>query len=294
MRRRWTGALLGCAALAGTGCTSPGTGGAADSAVAGGDTTNPTYPVEDPSPTLEVQDLANRIDQFAFAGAPTGFAIGEAFLAYLENADEFCPAGQSPTSFQQQSCTTAEGWKFEGVGWYDYDQFDEGGDHYTVMSHGGDYRMTSPGGDVMSGGGGIGYELVTSDDEISLFTDFEGSFQDNRSDSWLQQGVSAVSELTASGPMGEIEAELTGGMSVGPVFMDFSHVVFKENSDCSWEPEGTIGIRDDVGYWYTWEVAADCTPCAPVTFAPTGEELGELCADMTVWFEALFHLTVPM
>lgn len=294
MMRRWTGGLLWGGALMGAGCASSGAETAADSGAASDEITNPSYPVETPSPSLEVQDLANRLDQFVSVGAPTGFSIGESFMAYVIHGNEICPNGRTSSQFEVESCTTEDGWFFEGTGWYSYDEFEQDEDDLAVMSHGGDYRLMSPTGDVMTGGGGIGYELITNDDGIALTTDFQGSYQDSRGEPWLQQGFSAVSLLTAEGPPGEIVGELTGGMSIGPVFLDFSHVQFQESSECSWEPEGTIGIRDDVGYWYTWEVTADCNPCAPVYFAPTGEYQGELCADVTIWFEAFIRLMVPL
>lgn len=290
--RRTVAVLMCVPAFGAAGCAAPE---GDDSGAPAVDVANPGYLDEPPVATLTVEDIAALVTSFLQMGTPSAPKICYAFDAYLAHGNENCPGSRNElVQIGNEGCSTPDGWTYAGIGWFFSRSSNEGGVRFAGMSHGGDYRVGSPDGDVMTGGGGIAYEFQDEGGKIELSVEIEGSFQDSLGEPWLAEGYSTLGVYTASGTHGALSSTFSGGVSVGGLYnLDFKDVLSGELTTCPWEPEGEIGVRDTRGYWYVWHHEADCDPCAPVTFEPTGEEIGEVCVEMGEYFASMFFAAVP-
>lgn len=278
------------------GCADPGpsTTPAGDS----GSSDLPDFEAAPATPTYDGTEIEAMLADFLAMGTPAPPAIGDAFGAYMAQGDEICP-GDEEVLVQNgaDGCTASTGYYYRGIGTLLNSQEHINGITYITSVHFGDYVVASPDGLRMTGGGEVllTAEVDDANSSLEMSMEVEGSFKDEAGDPWLAEGYSALLNMEADGPPGEVNMTLNGGFGIGSAFfLDFSEVVASEDSECPWEPQGQISVRDDVGYWYELDATADCDPCAPVVFQPTGEVVGEVCTDLSSMMMAMYFLSVPL
>jgi hypothetical protein len=82
-----------------------------------------------------------------------------------------------------------------------------------------------------------------------------------------------------------------GGLAVGEVQLHYDDVEWDSDGACPGVATGTVGIRDDLGYWYEWRLGDDCDHCGSIYLQ--GEDLGEFCHDLDAWGQEAYASFAP-
>lgn len=253
------------------------------------------YQATAPTPGWTAEDVGAQIDNFMHTATPDPGTIARVFMSWMAFGDDLCP-GQGSNSFENPvsaaGCITTTGYTFSGIAWYFITEYGGPGE-ILDWTHGGDFAITSPEGLSFSGGGEIFFESTTTDVGKDFSFEVYGSWLDQSDPAWLDDGFSAVYAGTGTEAPDARSLTLQGGIAIGQMRLDFKDVSFTETSDCPWEPDGTIGVRDASGYWYDWTHERDCDPCGEVVFVSTGASIGELCTDLAPYGELLFEAQLP-
>lgn len=256
-----------------------------DSAELAGEAAAPRHP----EAAFTAEEVGTQLKERVRFGAPSTPALIDTFASMLRQGDDECPGPnreeQALEYYPPQGCTADSGYWYQGVGgagygWRDDDhdgRFEAYAEFMKV-----DGTMADPEGNRFTFGGSLAFEL--SGDPVGGGTfeaAFLGSYEYPGSDTgWLQAGVSTgyYLEGTVDGA-GVWALEANGGFAVGGQAVSLERYTI--NGACGTMPTGTVGVRDDLGYWYdlTYDETT-CDGCGEVTFDGR-KPLGTACADIT-------------
>ena len=224
----------------------------------------------------------------------------DAYLAAMEGAEEDCPTWyiEAEGSYWYDYCYTEAGDAYEGYVYeatlYDYaDPYNVGWvwDIHEVAAS----ATVLSGGHFFSGSGSLSMTTGTGPDGASgLSTYVGGTFTwdgPEADDTWMADGVRpSLYMWQGTFPIISahdiyLEGSITGlGGTADTVALTEVYIASRSAGwPCAEEPQGTISLRGDEGYWY--DVIFDpyevCDGCGEVWFR--GDRLGEACVDLSDW-----------
>lgn len=258
------------------------------------DTAAMSYSAEDPEPILTAEGFGQLVGRLLEMGGPNPVDIAYAFLVIMSEGDEDCPASDYNLG-QVLGCTSDNGNFYSGIGWYILMEAvtqEDGTDVPISWYHGGDFEILRPTGERVAGGGDLLYETTVGDEtSITTFT-VAGTWVDESRTDWLGATFSGVyvGELIQDGD--DFSFTMDGGVGVEKLDFNFVDLSWDTQGECAGAPTGAIQIRDERGYWYSWELGDDCDACGDVSFHGD-QDLGELCMDLTDWGVKLATSSAP-
>lgn len=272
--------------------------------------------VEDSGPTGSTEMSEPRHPEAAYTAEEAASALREAvrfgiplppptvatWRELMAHGDDECPGGQwdhgALEVFPPDGCTAASGYWYQGVGsaqanWMDEDR-DGNLDLYRQEMKT-DGAMMDAEGNKFYFGGAILLELSGTPEAGGTYeAEILGTYGYPLAESlWMQAGASTGSYLS-----GEIAADGSftllgnGGFTVGEQSVGMED--FTMNVGCPGLPGGTLGVRDEAGYWYdlTYDETT-CDSCGEVVFDNT-QSLGRACAEVTPAFESSFDEVIAL
>lgn len=255
------------------------------------DTAWMSYPANEPSPTWSLEDVSAALSVVTGYGAVNTLDIAYAYQAAMDHADASCPGGPGLSIDLILGCTTDEGWTYAGIAWLDITSEDEISGAPLSYKQGGDFEIQYPDGGSFEGGGETTVTTTRTEGRQESEVDFKGTWRDDSDDGWLGAGISGVFEATVINTEDEHSATLDGGLTIGDSTLNFDRTIFGD-LDCPAGVQGAIGLRDDKGYWYEWQLGDDCDECGDVVFHGD-QEMGELCLDVSTWAAATYLNWLP-
>jgi hypothetical protein len=255
------------------------------------DTAWMSYPSTQPTPSLSLDDVSATLTEVAGYGSVNTLDIAYAFQAVMEHGGDACPSGVALSFSLVLGCTTQEGWTYAGIAWLDVTEADPISGAPLTYYLGGDFEIQDPDGGSFEGGGETTVTTTRSDGRLESEISYKGTWRDDSDKGWLGRGISGVFEATVVNSDDEHLATLDGGLAIGDKVMNFDNTVF-DDLDCPSGLKGTIGVRDDQGYWYEWRLGDDCDECGDVVFHGE-QEMGELCLDVSQWANATYVSWLP-
>ena len=255
--------------------------------------------LDDPEPAWSLEEVSAQLDSVLSRGMPNPVQMEDRYTTLLfDHGDGDCPGGHGDgDDFFHLSCTTEEGYTFEGIALRARNRDVLPGVVVDSWSLSGDFSIGYPSSDhaestFLRGAGGIASSGTTRDGVLDWFMSWNGSWSDDPTEGWMQEGVSILLEAT-----GGVTADdrrhlvVNGGLAVGEADLYLESVGFDEGSACLGKATGTIWLREPSGYWYTWALGDDCDGCGRVVFSDS-LEMGEVCLDLS-YFEETAAQVVP-
>lgn len=242
-----------------------------------------------PDAAFTAEEVGTELLERVKYGAPATPALVATFIELLSHGDDACPgpgyAAQAMEYYPPQGCTAESGYWYQGVGSAGYGWRDDDGDgrvesYLEAMKV--DGTMADPDDNRFTFGGSVSFEFTGDPVSGGSFeAAFLGSYQYPASDTmWLREGASTGYYLVGSIDAAKVWSyEADGGFSVGGEAVSLQG--FTLHGACGTMPTGTVGVRDDQGYWYdlTYDETT-CDGCGEVIFDGR-QSLGQACADIT-------------
>lgn len=249
------------------------------------DTGLPWQP-ERPGPGLSAEEVAARIDSAMAPGFPDPILPRDTLVSLLQHGDPSCPQGNSQGLSYVSSfygCTATSGYVYAGIAEYSGGSTELGSTaafHLLV-----DGFVIDDAGERFVGGG----EIELSRQEPTWDVTLGGSWGYPPAGAWMSDPVSLT--MGYSGTSGaEWTVEVNGGYDDGRDHaLWFDELAF--NRDCT-GGSGTLGLREEGGYWYTLRLSEDCSGCGELSFED-GSELGEACVSLGAQAENLTRSLAP-
>ena len=253
----------------------------------------PAYETETPEPEWSATEVGEILAATFSQGPPDPFLVGDTFLDLMAEGDATCPGD---TAFLNDDnllgCTAESGHYYAGIAWHEeLVNEDEGA---TFWTHGGDYEILRPDGSGLRGGGAMHHRVVVNGenpDKSAFELGLQGSWHDDAAVGWLGEGFSGVFLAEGKRNIEIRHLEIAGGIAVGERDLHLE-LAWDMTGVCGTTAMGSIHLRDDRGYWYTWELGEDCDTCGQVTFHEI-QELGELCLDFQDYTDAFLEILTP-
>ncbi len=263
----------------------------------GEDTAAMVYSVEEPDPLWTAEEFGENLERIISLGAPNPGDITDAYLEIMGQGDELCPGDVYNLSTVPEGCDTETGAHYAGIGWYysmEWEDMPDGSQQALSYTHGGDFEIIRANGLRFAGGGGLAF-LSDDSSEDSLTSEFDvhGTWVDEQRMDFLGIGFSGVYEATLRRDKdGGYAYSATGGIGLGEDHYYLDEATWDTDDACAGKMSGAIRVRDDRGFWTTWDVGDDCDDCGTVTFHEDNE-LGEFCLDTTEWGHLFYLLSTP-
>jgi hypothetical protein len=247
-------------------------------------------PETDPEPYIEIdtpdepswtaEELESILITAFETGIPDVLTLREHYRDFMLQAEEDCPLYEDSehenwVGVWASECTTTSGIEFFGTALYQEYHSDKPGEGEEMRLDLGmvaSYELTDTDGSTFVGGGGFILTRGPIEYGISWSAQIGGSYRYPAAGGWLGEGIEAG--LFLDGVHGEARSLLTidGGVGWSGVDIHFHEVLFDSYS-CELYPEGTISVRDALGYWY--DMSFDCGACAELVWRD--QSLGEVC-----------------
>jgi hypothetical protein len=252
-----------------------------------GDSAVADYEAPVAEPMWGVGDVSAALSALMESGAPNPLDVATDFSDWLLHGDGTCPESIHRVG---RDCTSDDGYSYQGIGWFEINDYSEGDSTALDWRHGGDYQFVDPGFLRLEGGGEIFYYTDRSEGQ-SYQVEIAGSWRDQTRADWLGDGYSSVMVVEGGGDAESAWMTFEGGMAVGDVMVDLDAFGFDMASACGAAPTGAVNVRDPAGYWYNWDLGSTCGTCAPLLYGT--ESLGELCVEVGAWSAAFFASNAP-
>jgi hypothetical protein len=259
-----------------------------------GETGLPTFDGSGSAEAWVLADIEGELNYLVDHGDVDPKQVARTFEEYLSHGDETCPGSDELRLEMGDFCTAESGYQYQGIGWVDpgYDVSQHTG--WTFVS---DYQMLDDEGRAFVGGGGM-YEMLGQPDGGVL--DFEinalGTYDDEQAESgFLAERWSAAMYIIGQVAEGGLSYfYVTGGFSLGEHQYSLGPIQWTEDAaSCPGRVTGSLAVRDAAGSWYDWMLGDDCDECGDVT-GPGGEDLGELCYDLSTYMSNFFTRVAPL
>ncbi len=221
--------------------------------------TEPTFSLSEVVPARSADEIAADISEALSAGLPHPDRLLNDYLTLMSAGDAGCPGDDEQlTDSVVYGCYSSGGYYYIGVA----EHYESGG----FRAFGGDFRIDTPDGETMRGGGGM--ELTHSGDAWSVL--MGGSWVwSGSADPWLADGGSLWLEVDAD-PGGFV---LFGAASMGEHDVSVQGVTYDAAAEAL---TGPLQLRGEDGLWYTMDLTGG--GCGGVSVE--GMELGEACAEI--------------
>lgn len=240
-----------------------------------------------PDAALTTDETAAGFREATALGLPLPMGIVNTWTSLLMEGDETCPGGNWAQGmldvYGGEGCRSASGVWYQGAGGGGSEGFDPDGDGRpdgVAYAWKGDATIIDATGARCELGG------LT---ELGIVSDGSGNYSvdalvfgtfgyEAAMDAWFAEGVSASVTLTGTlAADGTSDISITGGFGTGTQAIFLSE--FRIGGECGDAPTGTIGFRDDQGYWYdlTFDTTT-CDGCGEVVFDGR-QSIGVGCAD---------------
>ncbi|MSQ02588.1 MAG: hypothetical protein EXR71_11990 [Myxococcales bacterium] len=255
-----------------------------DPVVAIGAATSPRHP----GAVWTGEEAAVAMKEAVRFGMPTTSALVSTFRDMLSHGSDECPGPGwqegGLSYFPLDGCTSADGYWYQGVGgttlgWYDDDMDGVFDGFLQAMKT--DGTMADPKGVLFTFGGQASFRyLGTPEGGGTYEAEFLGSYRYEGSDElWLSAGTSTGMYVDGTFSPTELPTMVAeGGFTVGGV--SISAQGFTLGGACGERPSGSLGVRDDQGYWYDLRYdESTCDGCGTVWFDGR-EDLGPACVDV--------------
>ena len=247
-----------------------------------------------PDAELTSDEAGAQLKEAVRFGLPTAIGIVDAYEGLMSAGDSTCP-GEGFSSgwlevFLAEGCESTSGIWYQGAAGGSSDPLDDdmnGSTDGFGYRFKGDATIIDANGFTFKMGGYTELNLYTSQGDGYAFDgEFYGSYSyPGAPQPWLQQGVSAALDIagTLVTPE-EFEISVNGGFGTDDQAVFATEFVI--GGACAEMPSGTIGFRDDRGYWYdlTFDETT-CDGCGDVLFDGR-ESLGVGCADVVEAFRS--------
>lgn len=276
-------ASFACVDPAGPG---PGVAAVHDSGADTGASTREAPRVPEPGYTADEAALA--MTEALGHGLPTPLAPIDTWLYFMALGDDGCPGASRTLGGMEVvnilGCVSSTGVWYQGVGaaWSKWlETPNEGAARSYSMVFSADGTIADAEQQVFEFGGTI--ELTVdfdANDVGTLVGEVQGTYAYPGAEaSWLAVGASLAQYWSGTvQPDGTYTLALEGGFSIGAVAVDTRGLTL--GGDCGEQPTGTLGFRDDEGYWYDLHFdASTCDGCGELSFAST-VALGRACVDV--------------
>ena len=250
-----------------------------------------------PTAAYNAEEAANALKEGVRFGLPLPPPAINTWREFMLHGDEICPGGGwefgALEVFETQGCTADSGYWYQGVGSGLASWTDEDGDglldqYREDMKTDGSMRDLDDQRFIF--GGAMRFEFTGIPGEAGTYTaEILGTYAyPGADDLWMQAGASTGSYLSGTIDRDDNWTLLAnGGFTVGDQSVGFAD--FSINTACPGKPSGTIGIRDDAGYWYdlTYDEST-CDTCGDIVFDGR-EALGRVCVDVGPAFDLSFN-----
>jgi len=251
----------------------------------------PDHPLEldletpNPEATWDATQFQEQLETLIQVGPIRPNDVVESYLEYMTYGDEGCPGStlHFDSSYTLGGCWADSGAYFAGIAWLEVTEQRPDNGIYLDYSFGGDMTIRLPNGDTFKGGGHMDVESTVDTNTYFRSTRFSmaGSWRDDVRTNWMGQGYSGYFWVEASVDADQFQIALDGGVDTGDITVQFSDLSLDDSREsCPSVPEGTIHIRGEEDYWYSWEVGEQCDYCGPVSFQDA-TIIDEFCYDLS-------------
>lgn len=220
--------------------------------------------MEMPAPMWDSAGVEVTITQALSWGIPTAKDVVSVYQSLIISNDPTCPTLYGTDLDALIGCTANNGWIYNGVGSYTPNETG-----YGMMT---DITIISPEGAVFSGGGVLGYQGTPNMDAMYVL----GTWGWDNGSGWIAQKPSSEIYFQHYRTDEGEKILLNGGLSIAGATLSFEDLQFTEA--CQGQPQGTLGIREPTGYWYTLTFSDTCDGCGALMWGD--QSLGTACAPL--------------
>ncbi len=232
------------------------------------------------TPVWGPAEIETAIQTALIRGFPNVWELHDGYFDMLAHGDEFCPGHETYIDDTWlYGCTAQSGYWFAGVSeyWYEEQHLDLA--DLTTWVIAGDFEFRDDQGRSLMVGGGVAAqhwrELDTG--TAGWFTEIQGTWIDQSSETWLEEGVSGAVEITLIHSESDDEIWMSGAVGFSGIQLYANQLQLQQS--CDWGMAGDLSIRDPSGAWHEIEFGHQCTPCGKASFA--GQPEGDVCPDLT-------------